>query len=76
MRPAKPMMRAFAAVLLCCTSMVMPAFAQVPPAGQQQQLEPNILVILADNVGYGDLGLTSSQIRARSATSEHSTSGC
>jgi arylsulfatase len=33
------------------------ACATVEPASAQQQQKPNILFILADNTGYGDIGV-------------------
>jgi arylsulfatase A-like enzyme len=42
---------ALAAVLLCGLG-----FVPTPAAAQQQPQKPNVVFILADNVGYGDLG--------------------
>ena len=42
------------AAMACAMFVGLPAFAQLPQRPQEKK--PNVVFILADNVGYGDLG--------------------
>jgi len=45
------------ALFACVTVASTPAAAQLPQQRPQQSQQPNVVFILADNVGYGDLGV-------------------
>jgi Sulfatase len=53
--------------VLAATGLATPAQAQQPPAGRR----PNIVFILADNLGYGELGVYGGGILRGAATPAH-----
>lgn len=63
---------------LIATVVLLTAFAIAPPSQAQQSqasARPNILIVLADDMGYGDLGCTGAQGLKTPRIDELSTSG-